>query len=265
MFYRRQLGLIFQHCSECWVSSAVLQWVLQERITDCSCCIPVLPTITEVPLTFSLATTQTRLATKARIEFSRPPLDKRDCLMLIQRYLRKCVLKIQNLCWPMHYFLNFQGFQIILVDLKNFFNAIYAFACKENTTSSLCIICICIFTIFIMISVSGTKHINHVARLAAAAPLTPGQYWAEPSNSEPAALQHCSPLQPHLVSLATTGNTASHSCTCLQPTSHTTQLKTTLSACPLSLSWWTTCSYCVQSSSTLFSTTLHYTCLQSVV
>ena len=85
-----------------------------------------------------------------------------------------------------------------------------------------------------MISVSGTKHMNHVARLAAAAPLTPGQYWAEPSNSEPAALQHCSPLQPHLVSLATTGNTASPSCTCLQPTSHTTQLITTLSACPLS-------------------------------
>ena len=144
MFYRRQLGLIFQHCSECWVSSAVLQWVLQESITDCSCCIPVLPTITEVPLTFCLATTQTRLATKARIEFSRPPLDKRDCLMLIQRYLRKCVLKIQNLYWPMHYFLNFQGFQtILLMDLKirhvprNLFNAKYAFAFKDNTTSSL--------------------------------------------------------------------------------------------------------------------------------
>ena len=208
MFYRRQLGLIFQHCSECWVSSAVLQWVLQESITDCSCCIPVLPTITEVPLTFCLATTQTRLATKARIEFSRPPLDKRDCLMLIQRYLSKCVLKIQNLCWPMHY-LSFPGFQTILEDLnlkiyvwshvpQNLFNAKYAFSCKKILLA-LCIICFCIFIIFIMISVSGTKHINHVARLAAAAPLTPGQYWAEPSNSEPAALQHCSPLQPHLV------------------------------------------------------------------
>ena len=58
--------------------------------------------------------------------------------MLIQRYLRKCVLKIQNLCWPMHYFLNFQGFQtILLMDLKirhvqrNLFNVKYAFACKK--------------------------------------------------------------------------------------------------------------------------------------
>ena len=175
----------------------------------------------------------------------------------------------------MHYFLNFQGFQIILADLKmyvcrqvpqNLFNVKYAFPCK-NILQALSVS----FVFVYLLSSSWSLCLGPSI-------LTTWQDWLQllPSllvNTELSLvtvnLQHCSTAV--LCNLIWwPGNHRQHCITLLHlpPTNQSYDAIDNHSlslSFVFTLSWWTTCLYCVQSFPALFSTTLHCTCLQSVM